>query len=224
VPGAAYDSKRDRLVVFAGFDGISFHNDTWFLDWGHAGDAALLAANANVQAGVAHITWDVTAATADHAAVFRRQANTPWQSVAILHQNGAGDVVYDDATVVPGQRYAYLAAVPSEQGTNFGGEIWVDEPSTVGVEPPLGFSLTGAVPNPAARRNLTVSFSLPSADRATLSLRDVNGRVLAAREVGALGAGGHSIAFGRDHELAAGMYFLTLEQGTLRANRRLVLL
>jgi hypothetical protein len=224
VPGAAYDSKRDRLVIFAGFDGVNFRNDTWFLDWGHAGDAAVLAPNANVQAGVAHITWDVTAATADHAAVFRRQANTPWQSVAVVHQNGAGDVVYNDATVVPGQRYAYLAAVPSEQGTNFGGEIWVDVPSTVGVEPSLGFSLAGAVPNPAARRNLTVTFSLPTAARATLSLRDVNGRVVASREVGALGAGGHSIAFGRERELAAGMYFLTLEQGRLRANRRLVLL
>jgi len=222
IPAAAYDSKRDRMVVFAGFDGVNFRNDTWFLDWGHAGDAALLAANANVQAGVAHITWDVTAATADHAAVFRRQADTPWKSVAVVHQNGAGDVVYNDATVVPGQRYEYLAAVPSEQGTNFGGEIWVDVPSTVGVVPSLAFSLSA--PNPVVRGNLMVTFSLPTAAKATLSLRDVRGRVVASQEVGALGEGGHSIAFARDSRLTAGMYFLTLDQGERSATRRLVLL
>ena len=224
VPGAAYDSKRDRLVVFAGFDGINFLNDTWFLDWGHAGDRAILTPSANTQGGHAHVTWDVQSSTAPRGAVFRRQEGTPWRSVAVVPQNGAGDVVYDDATVVPGQSYAYLAAVPSEQGTNFGGEIWVYVPSTVGVEPSLGFSLTGAVPNPAPRGNLTVTFSLPTAARATLSLRDVNGRMVASREVGGLGAGGHTIAFGRDRDLPAGMYFLTLEQGDLHANRRLVLL
>ena len=105
-----------------------------------------------------------------------------------------------------------------------GGEIWVDVPSTVDVEPSLSFSLAGAVPNPAVRRDLSVTFTLASAARATLSLRDVNGRVVSSREVGSLGPGGHSIAFGRDRELPAGMYFLTLDQGEQRATRRVVLL
>lgn len=34
---AAYDSKADRMVVFGGFSGTQFLNDTWFLDWGTRG-------------------------------------------------------------------------------------------------------------------------------------------------------------------------------------------
>jgi hypothetical protein len=223
---AAYDSKFDRMVVFGGFSGTQFLNDTWFLNWGNAGDKAILTPTANTLGGHAHVTWDVQSATAPHGAVFRRQEGTPWRSVAVVQQDGAGDLVFDDATVQPGGRYAYLAAVPSEQGTNFGGEVWVDVPSTVGVPATddLAFALTGAVPNPVGRERFSVTFALPGAAPATLSLHDVAGRAVATREVGALGPGSHTIDFTRPAGLAAGVYFLTLEQAARRATRRVVLL
>jgi hypothetical protein len=213
------------MVVFGGFSGTEFLNDTWFLDWGNAGDKAILTPSANTQGGQAHVTWDVQSSTASHGAVFRRQANTPWRSVAVVQQNGSGDLVFDDATVQPGERYAYLAAVPSEQGTNFGGEVWVDVPSTVGVTPSVqvAFTLTGAVPNPSAGQRLTVTFSLPTAAKATLSLHDVSGRRLASREVGALGAGSHTIDFAHSKDLPAGVYYLRLQQETRTATQRVVL-
>ena len=219
---AAYDSKADRMVLYGGWSGNQMLGDTWFLDWGQAGEKAVLTPTAQAQAGNAHVTWDVQAETAPHGAVFRRQEGTPWQSVAVLSQDGAGNLVFDDPTVVPGGRYAYLAAVPSERGADFGGEIWVDVPSTIGVpSPAVAFALAGALPNPVTSR-FTASFSLASGETARLALRDVSGRIVLAREVGGLGAGPHRVELARDRDLAAGVYFLTLEQGGLSASRRVV--
>ena len=220
---AAYDSKADRLVVYGGWSGAQMLDDTWFLTWGQVGERAVLTPTAQAQAGNAHISWDVQAETAPHGAVFRRQEGTPWQSVAVLQQDGAGNIVFDDPTVVPGGRYAYLAAVPSERGADFGGEVWVDVPSTIGVtpSPTLDFALRGAVPNPVTSR-FTVSFSLPGGAPARLALRDVTGRNVIVREVGGLGAGPHQVELARGRDLAAGVYFLTLEQGERSASRRVV--
>jgi hypothetical protein len=74
-------------------------------------------------------------------------------------------------------------------------------------------------PNPA-REALFVSFSLPAAQVATLELVDVAGRRVAAREVGALGAGDHVIDLGRGAALESGLYFVRLTQGARRSIAR----
>jgi hypothetical protein len=88
---------------------------------------------------------------------------------------------------------------------------------------PLAFAL-GRLPNPSLGGRLAVTFSLPSDARATLVLVDVSGRQVSAQEVGAMGAGSHSISLAAGGRLAAGMYFVRLTQGTRSATARVTVL
>jgi hypothetical protein len=73
----------------------------------------------------------------------------------------------------------------------------------------VSFALRGITPNPATE-NLRVSFSLPDARRATMALYDVRGRRIAFREVGALGAGRHTVTLAE--RLPAGVYLVRLNR------------
>jgi len=65
---------------------------------------------------------------------------------------------------------------------------------------------------------LSVAFSLPSARGARIDLLDVSGRVVAGREVGALGSGTHEILL--PGPPAPGVYFLRLTQADHQSVRR----
>ena len=221
---AAYDSRADRLVVFGGWSGLSMLSDSWFLSWGNVQSKATLTPTAQAEPGLAQLRWDVVDATGTNAAVFRRQQGTEWSSIALIQRDGSGDVVFDDPTVTPGGRYAYLAAVPSQRGADFGGEVWVDVPTTVGTGPQgsLEFALAPVAPNPVVGR-FTVSYSLPSAAPARLELYNVAGRLVATRDLSTLGAGAHHVDLGSAGDLAPGMYFLNLVQAGQSRTRRVVL-
>lgn len=125
-----------------------------------------------------------------------------------------------------------IAALDSEQGV----VAWTDhraEPSNVyaglaspdlvsGIPVPLPgtnrLTLRGARPNPTDR-NLVVSFVLPSAAAASLTVLDVSGRKMIDREVGTLGPGSHVLNLG-GIELRPGVYLIRLSQaGSLRSAR-----
>jgi hypothetical protein len=94
--------------------------------------------------------------------------------------------------------------------------------------PPAGgpaFALGGAWPNPArGAGGFSLSFSLPSAERATLELVDLNGRRVWSREVGSLGAGSHVLPLqGEASGLAAGIYVVRLSQAGKSASSKVVL-
>ncbi len=76
-----------------------------------------------------------------------------------------------------------------------------------------GLALAGMRPNPATGP-LNVSFSLPSSKPARLDLVDVTGRRVKSMDVGALGAGRHLVQLGHGRDLAAGVYWLRLTQGS----------
>jgi uncharacterized repeat protein (TIGR01451 family) len=98
--------------------------------------------------------------------------------------------------------------------------------STVAVESDAGASrlaLEGARPNPA-RGVISVAFSLPNTERATLELIDIAGRRVARREVGSLGPGRHVLALGGSPRLRSGLYFLRLIQGQRVLRARVVLM
>ena len=71
------------------------------------------------------------------------------------------------------------------------------------------FALPGPTRNPSVD-GMNVAFSLPNADPAVLSLYDVSGRCVASREVGALGAGRHTLTLAE--RLPAGLYLVRLTQ------------
>jgi len=75
----------------------------------------------------------------------------------------------------------------------------------------VSFGIQSIQPNPS-HGMFTVAFTLPTPDRATLELIDVNGRLVMEREVGGLGAGGHVVTLDHTAGLPAGMYAVRLSQ------------
>jgi hypothetical protein len=220
---AAYDPVADRMVVYGGWSGVRMLSDTQFLTWGQASQAATLTAQATADSGVAHLHWGVADATGGRAAVYRRQSGTLWSSIATVERDGSGAVSFEDATVTPGGRYAYLLAVASERGQSFGGEVWVDIPTTTGVvAPPLAFALRPVWPSPLAGR-FTVTFALAEKAPARLDLFDVTGRRALTREVGSLGPGVHEVDLGTAGDYESGLYFVRLTHGAQSRTTRVVI-
>ena len=121
----------------------------------------------------------------------------------------AGSYYKLSATDVNGNESAYALLTP-------GGTTGVDDG-------PVAFAL-GRLANPVVGGRLTVSFALPSAERATLEMVDVSGRAVARQDVGALGVGRHAVTLGDGTPLPAGMYFVRLTQGRQGAMARVTVL
>lgn len=90
----------------------------------------------------------------------------------------------------------------------------------------LRFALADPMPNPV-RSDANVMFALPRAGAAQLRVFDVRGRRVATLLDGAAAAGSHLIVWqGRDdhdRQLAAGIYFLRLEQAGRALTRKILL-
>lgn len=84
------------------------------------------------------------------------------------------------------------------------------------------FALHGASPNPG-RMGVQVRFSLPDASPATLDLHDIAGRKLWSRDVGALGAGEHSVPIANGAWLPPGTYFARLTSGAATEHTNIVI-
>jgi hypothetical protein len=93
-------------------------------------------------------------------------------------------------------------------------------PLAVG-EAGASFALHGAQPNPG--RGLTVSFSLRDAAPARLAVYDIGGREVVRRDIGAMGAGRHTVVLARSGALSPGIYLIRLTQsGRERVARAIV--
>ena len=117
--------------------------------------------------------------------------------------------------MAPGARYAYRLGWTESGSEQFSAETWVDVPTT------LALALEGARPNPAVVP-LTIVFTLPRAEPATLDLLDVSGRQIIAREVGTFGPGRHEIRLGECGCTPPGMYWLRLSQAGRSLVKRVV--
>jgi hypothetical protein len=220
---AIYDPLQDRMVVFGGWSGNQMLGDTWFLDWGLSAPDPTMTATSQASPSLASISWGVQHVTGERAAVFRRQAGTPWSSIATVENGGNGTLSYQDHAVTPGGRYGYLLAVPSQRGAVVGGEIWVDvptSPTTVPPGGPLSFALAPVHPNPVVGRFL-VSLSLIEGAPARLDLLDVAGRRRASRSFEA--AGPQTVDLGGASDFAPGVYFLRLTQAGRMLTQRVVI-
>ena len=94
--------------------------------------------------------------------------------------------------------------------------------TAVPAPPPVAFALRGATPNPAARE-LALGFSLANSAPARLTLLDVAGRIVATREVGAMGPGAHVVRFTDLARLAPGVYLARLSQRGASVTTRIVI-
>jgi hypothetical protein len=136
---------------------------------------------------------------------------------------GPGDLVVTQpdtgyADVVSGLYYYKICAVDVHGNASGFTSLRPSGTSDVGGGATLAFALESVRPNPTRGEPLGVAFTLPSSASARLELLDVSGRRVMEREVGALGAGRHSVALAAGGRLAPGLYLVRLTQG---ANVRL---
>jgi hypothetical protein len=155
------------------------------------------------------IRWSIAHGT--RADVERREHEGVWNVRAILAVDGRGQIAFTDTEVTPGEHYEYRLAFAD--GT-YGGATAVEVPLT------LTLALAGARPNPS-HGALLVAFTLPDAASARLELFDLSGRRVAAREVGANGAGEHVMRL-NDGMLAPGLYWAALTQGNRSLRTKIV--
>jgi hypothetical protein len=131
------------------------------------------------------------------------------------------DTGYVDAG--PGGGYYKITAV--DLHGNESGYALVTPAETIVVGGgPLGLELAGARTNPVSGRAVRVGFVLPGAEAAQLELFEVTGRRVAAREVGALGAGAHEVDLAERGRIRPGLYFVRLRQGARQKLARVTVL
>lgn len=213
-----YDPMNDRFVTFGAWNGQYMMNDTQFLSWGGQGDQAILTGSGSAVPNSVTLHWNVQHATGSRAGVYRRQTGSAWKSIGTT-QNAS----FVDHAVTPGGHYDYMMVVPSERGDEFGGQVGVDVPATLGVgDVATSFALDRVSPNPATR-HFTVSFALANASPATVELLDLGGRRVLSRDVGSFGAGKHQLELRTAGHLAPGMYFLRLTQSGRSLSSRVVI-
>jgi len=151
------------------------------------------------------LSWFGASMAAVPATVYRQSAGAPWAPIATLTGDGTGTLRFVDRDVQPGARYGYRLGVREGPGEQFYGETWITVPA-------WKFALAPPAPNPA-RDRLSVALTLPGAAAARLEVIDVAGRVVARRDVGALGAGPHTVAFAEAAGWRPGIYLVRLTQG-----------
>ena len=89
---------------------------------------------------------------------------------------------------------------------------------------PLELAIRGAAPNPAVGGRFWVEFVLRDGSPARLELMDVAGRVLTAKNVGALGPGTHALDLSGSGRRPPGIYFLRLTQDGSEVRARAVVI
>lgn len=147
------------------------------------------------------------------SAVVERRGAGAWEDRGFVQADGTGRIQFEDHDVTPGANYAYRLRVGT--GAN---ATWTSE-ARVTIPQSRAFDL--AISNPVSGEPMT-SISLPSSDPAMLDLLDVSGRLLARRDVGALGPGTRMAPAANGVSLSTGVYLLRLRQGTLSLSRRVV--
>jgi len=177
--------------------------------------ASLVAVD--VQPDRIRLTWYAAGNPGLSATVYRRTASTAWTSLGQIASDGTGYLRYEDRSVLTGMQYGYRLGIVDGGAEAFVGEAW-------GTAVRLTLALEGARPNPAVAGQLRVSFTLPEAAQARIELIDVGGRRMAARDVGSLGPGRHSVDLGEDVNIPPGIYLARLTQGGRSLMRRIVVL
>jgi hypothetical protein len=164
--------------------------------------------------GVSFRAVDSTAVT---PALFVRQgASGAWTEVAT--QLVAGEWRAALPTTLSGMiaLRLVLADPHGQTATHTWSPAFEAVPAVTAVAPggaPAHLALAGAWPNPARGAALSLRLALPDDSPARLELCDLAGRLLARREVGALGGGDHVVRMELEAPLRPGVYFARLSRG-----------
>jgi len=175
--------------------------------------------------GGVRLAWRTTAEI-NHAGynLYRREDAGGDADYAKLNRGlivGRSPYEYRDEGVAAGTAYQYLLeAVDLNGHRDRFGPVRVQLPSVK-----AAFALAPAYPNPA-RTEAVITFALPEAGSARLTVYDVSGRRVATLAEGAAEAGEREVVWNLTDERGAsvppGVYFYRLETPTHAATRRLV--
>jgi hypothetical protein len=208
-PQLVPDGAGGAIAVWEEADGICSRNGLFAQRYAPEGPiptpTLLSLATVDVNDGRVQLDWFATDGRGLDATVYRRTQSSDWLALANVHADGTGHLLYEDAAVAPGERYAYRLGYLAGGAEQLTAETWVDVPA-------LRLALEGLRPNPAVGE-LVASFTLPSGAPAQLQVLDVTGRAWLAREVGSLGAGNHLVRLTEAGSVPAGIYWLRLTQG-----------
>src|SRR5262249_36890652 len=146
--------------------------------------------------------WNAPGLAGTMVAIEESRDNAAWVQVSTAIVDAENLVSYIGAPAEPGVAAAYRLRVGP--GTDAAGVVRLPAPPAATVR------LYDATPNPAPS-DVRVRFSLPVSGAASLGLYDLQGRSVWLQQVGALGAGVHSVVMPRGAAARAGVYFLRLE-------------
>ncbi len=213
VHSAIYDAVRDRMVVVGGASGSGFLNDVWALDFAEPTTAvALMALSTEARVGLVRIHWYAPGDEIVSTSVFRRTPDTDWVLLGHPQADLAHNIVYEDATVVPGTRYGYRLSVRDVTGAENASETWVMVPEGEGT--PNVLRLRPARPNPFGS-SAELIYGVPRPGHVRIVVYDLQGRRVATLVDRVELAGWRSViwngrdAFGRP--VASGTYFARLD-------------
>jgi len=208
---AVYDPRSDQVILLQGRVGyrggyyFDSENDVWAFE--SRVSPPVTPALVGVHAGPLHVVieWRSDRGAAISGSVERRIASGVWAPVGKVQPDAEGILRFEDAQAPPGTHCTYRLTWSTGAAAGATPPVELDVPS-------LRFALPGPTPNPAVG-GLTVAFSLPDAERASLEVVDISGRRVFARDVGAYGAGDHSLSVVPGGPLAPGVYFVRLTRG-----------
>lgn len=151
-----------------------------------------------------HLVWQTSMPGAVSWTLERSDAGGPWKGIDAASPAADGLVTFDDATVIPGERYAYRVR------TVVAGAALVSPEITVAVPVP-SFAIESLGPNPTNGHDVTLTFTLPRASLATVEVVDVAGRVQEHPDASNLAAGRHQLRLAA-RDLRPGIHFVRVVQ------------
>ncbi len=201
----------DGCNVYANFaDGRQGSPDSWLATINDCATPTLISLiQAQAQPDHVDLAWYAADGGDVLATVYRREVNNDWVALGDIRTDGSSRLSYRDVTVRAGGRYDYRIGVQNPGGMQFFGQVQIDVP----VSTELSIQ---RVTNPVVG-DLTVSFTLPRSDPATLQLIDVSGRAIQSIRAT---ASGQARLSGRG--LTAGVYWIKLTQGSRSVMTRTV--
>jgi len=168
-----------------------------------------------------HIVWRVNSSVPVAGTVYRRVGGGSWVAQQSVVSGTDSQIVYEDRDIQPGTEYSYrVRALDGDKMRDFG-QVTVTVPSAGGPppgNPPPGDPPTvppGVMrvrPNPAST-SFVISFTLTGSGPVRLDLLDAAGRHITSRDLGSMGAGGHTAQLNEAAHLAPGVYIVRVSQG-----------
>jgi len=177
---------------------------------------------AHAEADHVSLIWSFAGSPRAPVTIYRRSADTDWQTLAQVEIDSTDHVRYEDTQISSaiargGLRYRLGIIRCGREGLL--GEVRVDVPDPAAFD----LAITGVRPNPT-EQDLIVSFSLPDATPARFDVLDVAGRRILSRQVGEMGPGRHVLNLTTGRVLPSGTYMIRLSRaGQVRTTRAMVI-